>query len=57
MTFLASAENVRLDEGHILRAQLRNMNGDLVDAEIDLNSVLGNHSGNHTLIPQNFLIV
>lgn len=45
MPFHESAENIRLDDGHILRAQLRNGNGDLVDAEIDLNTVLGNSNG------------
>ena len=45
MTFIQSAENVRIDDGHILRAQLRNVNGDLVDAEIDLDHVIGNNWG------------
>ncbi|KAK1828814.1 CVNH domain-containing protein [Podospora conica] len=46
MSFHASAENIRVDDGHMLRAALRNGNGDLVDAELDLNSVLGNNDGN-----------
>jgi CVNH domain len=45
MTFIKSAENVRVDEGHILRAQLRNVNGDLEDAEIDLDRFIGNNYG------------
>jgi hypothetical protein len=45
MTFTQSAENIRLDEGHLLRASLRNMNGDLVDAEFDLDQVIGNNWG------------
>jgi hypothetical protein len=45
MTFMESAENVRVDEGRLLRASLRNMNGDLVDAEIDLDQLIGNNWG------------
>jgi len=41
MTFQHSAENIRVDDGHILRASLRNGNGDLQDAEIDLNNHIG----------------
>jgi CVNH domain-containing protein len=47
MTFIQSAENVRLDEGHILRAQLRNMDGELIDSEIDLDHVIGNDFGKY----------
>jgi hypothetical protein len=45
MPFYQSAENIRVDDGHILRARLRNQNGDFVDAELDLNTVLGNEWG------------
>jgi len=45
MSFAQSAENIRVDDGHILRARLRNGNGDFVDAEIDLNNVIGNDCG------------
>ncbi|OHW97947.1 CVNH domain-containing protein [Colletotrichum incanum] len=45
MSFHASAENIRVDDGHILRAQLHNGNGDAVDAELNLNDVLGNSNG------------
>ncbi|KAK2730738.1 cyanovirin-n family protein [Colletotrichum kahawae] len=45
MSFHVSAENIRVDDGHILRPQLRNENGDLNDAEIDLNNCLGNDDG------------
>lgn len=40
MSFHASAENIRVDDGHILRASV---NGQ--DAELDLNSCLGNNNG------------
>lgn len=45
MTFLQSAENVRVDDGHILRASLRNGEGNLQDAEFDLDQIIGNHNG------------
>lgn len=45
MTFLDSAEDVRLDENRYLRARLRNVNGDMVDAELNLNDIIGNESG------------
>jgi hypothetical protein len=51
MTFIQSAENVRLDDGHILRAQLRNMSGELIDAEINLDHVIGNNFGKSVLLP------
>jgi hypothetical protein len=37
--------NIRLDNGHILRARLRNEKGEWVDSEIDLNDCLGNDDG------------
>lgn len=45
MSFHTNASNIRVDDGHILRARLRNGNGDEVDAELDLNSCLGNSQG------------
>ncbi|GJC88971.1 cyanovirin-N [Colletotrichum liriopes] len=45
MSFHASAENIRVDDGHILRADLHNGDGDAVGAELDLNDVLGNDNG------------
>jgi hypothetical protein len=45
MSFHASAEDIRVDDGHILRARLRNENGDMVDAEMDLNNHIGNNDG------------
>ena len=51
MTFHSSAEEIRVDDGHILRAKLRNGNGDLVDAEIDLNQFIGNDGGKDRTSP------
>lgn len=45
MSFHASAQDIRVDEGHILRARLNNGGGDFVDAELDLNNVIGNNDG------------
>jgi len=54
MTFQHSAENIRVDDGHILRASLRNGNGDLQDAEIDLNNHIGCVDGRFVWDGQNF---
>ncbi|KAI9644019.1 hypothetical protein NHQ30_007371 [Ciborinia camelliae] len=45
MSFHLSAEDIRVDDNHILRARLRTENGDWEDAEMDLNQVLGNQNG------------
>ncbi|RAL63032.1 hypothetical protein DID88_004117 [Monilinia fructigena] len=45
MSFHLSAEDIRIDDNHILRARLRNENGDWVDAEMDLDRYLGNQNG------------
>ncbi|KAI8279518.1 Cyanovirin-N-like protein [Colletotrichum sp. SAR11_240] len=45
MSFHVSAENIRLDDGHILRAALRTVDGELNETEIDLNNCLGNNDG------------
>ncbi|PQE23846.1 Cyanovirin-N protein [Rutstroemia sp. NJR-2017a BBW] len=44
-SFHLSAEDIRVDDNHILRARLRNENGEMVDAELDLNTCLGNDNG------------
>lgn len=48
MSFHLSAEDIRIEDNHILKARLRNENGDWVDAEIDLNQHLGNQDGEFT---------
>ncbi|EJP63248.1 cyanovirin-N protein [Beauveria bassiana ARSEF 2860] len=45
MSFHTSSSNIRVDDGHILRATLRNDNGEEVDSELDLNSCLSNSNG------------
>lgn len=45
MSFQGSAEDISVDENGILRAKLFNAGGDAVDAEFDLNTILGNDNG------------
>ncbi|KAF2797568.1 Cyanovirin-N [Melanomma pulvis-pyrius CBS 109.77] len=45
MSFHLSAEDIRIDDNHILRARLQNIDGDWCDAEIDLDNHLGNNEG------------
>lgn len=45
MSFHLSAENIRIDDNHWLRARLRTESGDWNDAEFDLDTVLGNSEG------------
>ncbi|WYZ35917.1 hypothetical protein EsH8_X_000564 [Colletotrichum jinshuiense] len=45
MSFQASAQNARVDDGHILRAELQNGDGEWVGAEYDLNEAIGNNNG------------
>ncbi|CAI4213420.1 unnamed protein product [Parascedosporium putredinis] len=44
MSFHQSAQDVTLD-GAILRARLANVEGEWIDAEFDLDSILGNDNG------------
>jgi hypothetical protein len=45
MSFHASAQDIRVDDGHMLRARLSNANGEEVDAEMNLNQFIGNRDG------------
>ncbi|EUC43135.1 hypothetical protein COCMIDRAFT_38868 [Bipolaris oryzae ATCC 44560] len=45
MTFYHTAENIRIEDGHILRARLQRADGEWNDSEIDLNSCIGNDNG------------
>jgi hypothetical protein len=45
MSFHYSAEDIRVDDGHILRARLQRGDGEWQDAEIDLNNHIGNDNG------------
>ncbi|KAK4105443.1 Cyanovirin-N [Parathielavia hyrcaniae] len=45
MPFHESAADIEVSDGHILKARLKNMDGEEVDAEFDLNSCIGNNDG------------
>lgn len=45
MSFHLTAEDIRIEDSHRLVARLRNADGDLQDASIDLNTCLGNDNG------------
>ncbi len=51
MSFHTSAQNIRVEENHILRASLSNDDGEFVEAEIDLNGFIGNNNGTVQLRP------
>ncbi|KAI1473177.1 Cyanovirin-N [Daldinia caldariorum] len=43
--FYISSTDIRVDDGHILRARLRTEHGSEHDGEIDLNQFIGNDNG------------
>ncbi|KAL4758208.1 CVNH domain-containing protein [Aspergillus foveolatus] len=45
MSFHHSAQNINVEDGHRLVAQLQTEAGEWVDAEFDLNQILGNDNG------------
>lgn len=45
MSFHLSAQDIQLEDGHILKAQLANVDGEHVDSELDLNYYIGNNEG------------
>lgn len=45
MSFHLSAEDIRVEDGHILKARLRNEAGEWQDSEIDLDQHIGNTNG------------
>ncbi|KAL4947424.1 Cyanovirin-N [Aspergillus filifer] len=45
MSFHHSAMGIRVEDGHRLLAQLETGDGEWVDAEFDLNQILGNNNG------------
>ncbi|KAF4978069.1 hypothetical protein FZEAL_5495 [Fusarium zealandicum] len=54
MTFHESAQDITVKDGHILKAQLENGDGEFVDAELDLNTCLGNNDGSFQWGGENF---
>ncbi|PBP26333.1 hypothetical protein BUE80_DR002641 [Diplocarpon rosae] len=45
MSFHASAQDVRVEDNHILKATLFKADGETVEAELDLNNCIGNNNG------------
>ncbi|KAL0933835.1 cyanovirin-n family protein [Colletotrichum truncatum] len=45
MSFHGSAQDIRVDDGHILKANLANVDGEWQEAEVNLNDFLGNNNG------------
>ncbi|CEJ59960.1 hypothetical protein PMG11_08558 [Penicillium brasilianum] len=54
MSFHASATKIELEDGHILKATLRNSEGEEVDSELDLNKIIGNNDGSFQWEGENF---
>ncbi|KAF7557891.1 hypothetical protein G7Z17_g273 [Cylindrodendrum hubeiense] len=54
MSFHHSAEDISLEDGHILVAKLGNGDGDMVDATFDLNYYIGNDNGSFQWGGENF---
>jgi hypothetical protein len=56
MSFHYSAEDIRVEDNHILKARLQRADGEWEDSEIDLNNFLGNDNGqSRTAMPTSFL--
>ncbi|EGS22562.1 uncharacterized protein CTHT_0021100 [Thermochaetoides thermophila DSM 1495] len=51
MSFHISASNIRVEDGHILKATLFDADGNPVEAEFDLDNVIGNNDGKSSLLP------
>lgn len=45
MSFHETARDIRIEEGHILIAELQDDEGNFVHAQVDLNMFLGNDEG------------
>ncbi|KAL2759968.1 hypothetical protein ACRALDRAFT_1073962 [Sodiomyces alcalophilus JCM 7366] len=45
MPFHESATDIRVEDGHVLHALLTNIEGEQVEAEMDLNDIIGNNNG------------
>jgi hypothetical protein len=43
--FHESAEEIHVDDGHVLKAVLNNVDGEGCEAEFDLNEIIGNDNG------------
>ncbi|PLB45250.1 Cyanovirin-N [Aspergillus steynii IBT 23096] len=54
MSFHHSAEDIQIEDNHILVAKLANEDGEMQDASIDLDEFIGNNDGSFEWDGQNF---
>ncbi|RMJ27898.1 CVNH [Aspergillus sp. HF37] len=54
MSFVETANDLYLEDDHVLVGQLQGDDGELCDASIDLNEVIGNNEGSFEWEGQNF---
>lgn len=54
MSFHLTAEDIRIEDGHFIRANLRNEAGEMVFSEVDLNAHIGNENGHFKWDSSNF---
>ncbi|OQD88198.1 hypothetical protein PENANT_c004G04124 [Penicillium antarcticum] len=54
MSFHESATDIELEDGHILKATLRNEDGDEQESTLDLNGIIGNDNGQFYWEGENF---
>ncbi|KAK1143416.1 hypothetical protein N8T08_006744 [Aspergillus melleus] len=54
MSFHHSAEDIEIEDNHVLVAKLADGEGELQDASIDLNNYIGNNNGSFEWEGQNF---
>ncbi|KAJ5765156.1 hypothetical protein N7520_004715 [Penicillium odoratum] len=54
MSFHESASSIELEDDHILKATLRNENGDQEEVTLDLNGMIGNNDGDFCWGGENF---
>ncbi|KAK7422749.1 hypothetical protein QQZ08_009373 [Neonectria magnoliae] len=52
--FHLSAQDISLEDGHILHAQVANEDGEYIDSQLDLNYYIGNDNGSFQWGGENF---
>ncbi|KAK0390176.1 hypothetical protein NLU13_3748 [Sarocladium strictum] len=54
--FHESAQDIHVEDGHVLKAVLNNVEGEGVEAEFDLNQIIGNVNGEFVWGGENFAL-
>lgn len=57
MSFHESASDIELEDGHILKAVLRNEDGDEEESTLDLNDHIGNDNGMSPVCPRSLFCI